>query len=157
MTKSFACSLFHPYIYWPQHCMQSTMLGDLLFLHAMCTIPFESSTTSVPLVSPSFNKSSDFRSYCTCRTLLHCPGLQLSVKHTLHFIIALYNAVWSTNCFKCVCVLSSKLICKGFLNKSKYLKWLNSPIVPGTRLGTQKTPRQFFSINYPGALDSSTS
>lgn len=81
------------------------MLGDPLLLSATCGIPFESSTTSAPLAFLPFSKSSDFHSYCIDRALLHCPGLQLSVKHTLHFITALYNAVWSTNCFKCVCLI----------------------------------------------------
>ena len=134
--------------------MQNSMLGDLLSLCAKCTILFESPKTSAPLASPLSNNS--FMTFVhTARvdpcSMAHC--LQLSVKHTLHFITALYNAVWSTKCFKCVCLIfQANLQGISKLCKSKYLKCLKSPTMPDARLGTQKTPPQFFSIDYPGVL-----
>ena len=149
MTFSFACSFLHPH---STHCMQNATLGALPIPCAKCTSASESSTASAPIslcrVKPLFY---DFHPYCTCRTLLRCPCLQLSIKHTLHFVIALHNSVWPTNCFKFVCLtFQANLQGISEQHKNKYLKWLNSPMVPGTRLGTQETLHHFLSTDSPG-------
>ena len=66
-----------------------------------------------PLVKQLFY---DFHPYHTWRTLLHCSCLQLSVKHTLHFVIALSVAVWHPLNVLNVYVSPTKLTHKGFLS-----------------------------------------
>lgn len=151
MTNAFACSFSHPRISWaPTACRTPCLkVSSSYVLSASSSL---NTAHQFPLAYPLANNFYDFYSCCTCRTLLHCPCLQLSVKHPLHFIIALCNAIWSTNCFKCArLIFQANLqgICNVTVNILNDL--LNSSTKPGTRLGTQNT-LHFLSSDYPGVL-----
>ena len=150
MTNSFACLFLHPYnIYGaPTPACRTLLLAIYPVPCPKCTSVSELFTAPAPISSSQAKPLLyDFHPYHTFRTWLHCPCLQLSVKHSLHFVIALCNAVWPTNCFKRVCLtFQDNLQGISEQHKSKYLKWLDSPCT-WHRLGTQKTLHHFLSTD----------